>query len=138
MKRIIDGKTYNTETATLIAEIVDDFGSEFSALYQTRFGAFFRYDTSYIQQTDEIGYLIYPIEPIDAQKWLECHNRVNKIEKIFGIQPEAGEGDTRFTLRLPDSLRARIEVLAKHNGQSLNAWIMRCLETCANAQAQSR
>ncbi|MDQ0445487.1 putative HicB family RNase H-like nuclease [Methylobacterium persicinum] len=35
-------------------------------------------------------------------------------------------------------MKTRIEGLAAANKQSLNAWIMRCLETCANAQSQSR
>ena len=46
MKRIIDGKTYNTETATTVCDTgndlgVTDFGHEDSALYITKKGAFF-------------------------------------------------------------------------------------------------
>ena len=46
MKRIIDGKTYNTETATKVCDTgndlgVTDFGHEDSALYVTKKGAFF-------------------------------------------------------------------------------------------------
>jgi|TARA_R110000744_G_scaffold68185_1_gene138675 hypothetical protein len=46
MQRIIDGKTYNTETATLICdtgndESVADFAFERSALYVTKQGAYF-------------------------------------------------------------------------------------------------
>lgn len=44
-KRIIDGKTYNTETATQLAGWDDDEGPFEGGryLYQTRFGAFFLY-----------------------------------------------------------------------------------------------
>lgn len=45
--------------------------------------------------------------------------------------PEAGSGELKFTLRMPDSLRERLAERAKANGQSLNAWIVRCLESCA-------
>lgn len=45
--------------------------------------------------------------------------------------PEAGSGKSKFTLRMPDSLRERLAERAKANDQSLNAWIVRCLESCA-------
>lgn len=138
MKRIIDGKTYNTETATLITQIGDDEGSRAEALYQTRHGAFFRYNEEYLPEAGETGYQLYPCSPTDAQQWLEKHNRVTAIELLFGPQPEAGENESRITLRIPDSLKSRIEELASANKQSLNAWIMRCLETCANVQSQRR
>lgn len=69
---------------------------------------------------------------------MEAHASTQLIEKHFGEQPEAGESESRITVRIPDSLKSRIEALAAENKQSLNAWIMRCLETCANAQAHGR
>jgi hypothetical protein len=45
--------------------------------------------------------------------------------------PEAGAGEIKYTLRMPESLRDRLAARAKTNDQSLNAWIVRCLETCA-------
>jgi hypothetical protein len=56
--------------------------------------------------------------------------------QLFGKMPEAGSGESKFTLRMPDSLRDRLAERAKANNQSLNAWIVRCLESCA-AQAVS-
>lgn len=45
MKRVIDGKVYNTETATLIGEDSYGYSSDFSywseSLYKTRNGAYF-------------------------------------------------------------------------------------------------
>ena len=46
-------------------------------------------------------------------------------------------GEVKFTLRMPDSLRERLAERAKANDQSLNAWIIRCLEPCAAEAAQS-
>ena len=43
--------------------------------------------------------------------------------------PEAGSGEAKYTLRMPDSLRDRLAERAKANNQSLNAWIVRCLES---------
>ena len=45
--------------------------------------------------------------------------------------PEAGSGETKFTLRMPDSLHKRLTQLAKAENQSLNAWIVRFLESGA-------
>lgn len=139
MKRIIDGKTYNTETATCIAMMPEDpyHPERHDALYQTRFGAFFRHYGG----DDGVGdyfETLRPLQPPEAQAWLENGDFVNEIEKLFGAQPEAGESESRVTVRIPDSLKLRIEALAAANKQSLNAWIMRCLETCANAQAHGQ
>ncbi len=48
MKRIIGGKTYNTETATRLAEAVQHPQDDalFDDLYLTRHGAFFRYSAT--------------------------------------------------------------------------------------------
>ncbi|WP_149312388.1 toxin-antitoxin system HicB family antitoxin [Methylobacterium sp. P1-11] len=139
MKRIIEGKTYNTETSTRIAKAPqhEDEMDQFDLLYQTRHGAFFCYYGGETPFGDPFENL-KPLSPSEAQAWLERYNFVDEIEKLFGEQPEAGEAESRITVRIPDSLKIRIEALAKSNGQSLNAWIMRCLETCANAQAHGQ
>ena len=62
--------------------------------------------------------------------------RTELIEAHFGEMPEAGETESRFTLRMPDVLKSRIDALAKSRDQSTNAWITRCLERCATAQEQ--
>ena len=141
MKRIIDGKTYNTETATCIAKAPqhpqDD--AHFDELYRTRHGAFFRHNGNLALPADNWHFMMLtPLSPIEAQRWMESHDLVDLIEETFGTQPEAGEAESRITVRIPDSLKSRVEALAASNKQSLNAWIMRCLEACANSQTQSR
>jgi hypothetical protein len=130
MKRIIGGKTYNTETATRVAEVDYWGGDNFDELYQTRFGAYFRYSG------DEDQAALVPLTPSEAQEWMERGGEIDLIEKHFGIQPEAGSSESRVTLRIPDTLKSRIEALATGNGQSLNAWIMRCLEHCIADQTE--
>ena len=135
-KRIIDGKTYNTETATQIAGWHDDNDGPFSSgtfLFQTRFGAFFEY--SYYEGYGEDDWeKITPFTSDNAQQWLEKRQGWNTelIESLFGEMPEAGSAEVKFTLRLPESLRNRLAALAEANSQSLNAWIIRCLEKCSN------
>jgi HicB-like protein involved in pilus formation len=139
-KRIIDGKTYNTETATMISGGADFAGQYESGkyLYQTRFGAFFAY--SYMDGAAEDDYeTIEPLTPQQAQEWLEKNDgyNVELIERLFGQMPEAGLGEVKYTLRMPESLRDRLAGLAKANEQSLNAWIIRCLEVCAASSTES-
>lgn len=134
-KRIIDGKTYNTETATQLTGFTecDEPVEVTEYLYQNRFGAFFLYryvDTGHAEYDKEE---IIPQTPDQAREWLEKReNKVDLIELLFGKMPEAGE--VKFTLRIPESLRHRLAMLARENNQSLNAWIVRCLESCATPQ----
>lgn len=131
-KRIIEGKTYNTETATQLGYWDGADGPIEEALYQTRYGAFFLYVFNNAGQPSDPGYeQIVPLEPQRAQRWMEEHCSAEAVERIFGEMPEAGEPEARFTLRLPETLRKRLATLAEERGQSLNAWILRCLETCA-------
>jgi predicted HicB family RNase H-like nuclease len=125
-KRIIGGKTYNTETAVLLGRWDDDEAPVEQALFKTRFGAYFLYtflETVPVEQ-------IKPLAPEDAQKWMEQHCRAELIESEFGEMPEAGIQEARITLRIPETLRKRSAALAEARNQSLNAWIQRCLEHC--------
>ena len=133
-KRIIDGKTYNTETATQIAGSITEEGpGELTAyLYQNRFGAFFLYENVEGWEEQD-GEKVTPLNPEQARVWLEKRSDgAVHIEALFGAMPEAGSGEIKFTLRLPESLRDRLASLARDNAQSLNAWIVRCLERCAS------
>lgn len=142
MKRIIDGKTYNTETATQVGVTYYDQPEGFERLHQNRYGAYFlhRCSEEWVETVGEVLMLDYiePLTPAEAQGWMEKHlfGVPELIEAHFGEMPEAGLGESRFTLRLPDVLKHRIAALAKSSGQSTNAWITRCLERCAAAQEQ--
>jgi hypothetical protein len=123
-KRIIDGKTYNTETATLLGRHEDD-GAPFEyALFKTRHGAYFLHELCQADMRDEIR----PLTPDEAQAWMEKHCAADVFEAEFGEMPEAGDPEARITLRIPESLRKRIAAIAEARNQSLNAWILRCLE----------
>lgn len=142
MKRIIDGKTYNTETATEVGARYFDAPEGFQILHQNRHGAYFlhRCSEEWVEYASSVIPLhrIEPLTPAEAQRWMEEYLPGNPdlVETHFGEMPEAGLGESRFTLRLPDVLKHRIAALAKSSGQSTNAWITRCLERCAAAQEQ--
>jgi hypothetical protein len=131
-KRIIDGKSYNTDTAILVAK--GDNGGWSDAwwcLYQTRHGAFF------VDGTDHQGYDAFrPLTDVEAQAWLE--KRANHlVEQYFGPMPEGGAAERRLTIRLPGNLADRIEVAAKAKNLSLNTYAMRCFEQCVAADGLS-
>jgi hypothetical protein len=135
-KRIIDGRTYNTETATLLGQWQLDNAPLVEALFKTRYGAYFLYNCR-----DDIPHTwIKPLEEGAARKWLEdcCPGDTATWEREFGEAPEAGDPEARVTLRIPETLRKRVAVLAEERQQSLNAWIQRCLERCAGTIEQER
>jgi hypothetical protein len=51
-------------------------------------------------------------------------------EETSAEAPEGGAddaGQTRLTLRMPESLKARVEAAAAASGQSVNAWLVRAV-----------
>ena len=140
IKRIIGGKTYNTETATEIARDEDDVREQWDILYQTRFGAYFlakrRWEYVEVMSQEDLVESLLPLSPEDARGWMEKNVAWNTelIEAHFGEMPEAGSAEDRFTLRMPSSLKRRIDALAQTKKQSVNAWVIRCLENCSSEQ----
>jgi predicted HicB family RNase H-like nuclease len=137
MKRIIDGKTYNTDTATLVARSwwndwergnVDMQGD----LYVTRGGAFFVVVTEPGNHEARIAF-----EPMDREavdKWLATGEVEVFDETIFQEPAEAAverEPEATIYVRVPRSLKDRIAAGAKDDELSVNAWVMRCVERCA-------
>src|SRR5579863_6272444 len=108
-KRIIEHKTYNTETASLLGRWeADDFPLE-EALFKTRHGAYFLHMLLDTMPEERIK----PLEPDAAQKWMEEHCSAELIEAEFGEMPEAGDPEARITLRIPETLRKRLAAVAE-------------------------
>lgn len=124
-KRIIEGRTYNTETSTLLGrwEPSDDSPLE-HALFKTRHGAYFLHTLAKWSLEE----FVEPKEPEDAQRLMEQNCSAERVEAEFGEMPEAGDPEARITLRIPESLRRRAVPLAEARKQSLNAWLLRCIE----------
>lgn len=102
MKQIINGKKYDTETATLIAEDSYLYQSDFryydEALYKTKKGAWFLAGeggpmSKYAEPTGDgnIGYGngIKPLLKSEAQTWLEEINEIDALEEHFSDSIEA-------------------------------------------------
>jgi predicted DNA binding CopG/RHH family protein len=133
MKRIIDGQTYNTETATEIVGGENFNSSAWWGLYQTRAGGFFKV---IINHDGEEVLFFDPITDEEAAK-LVAEHAPNLLEKYFdGMFPEGGSAEKRITVRLPINLAKRIEAAAELKGASVNAYVMRALEKSVTEDGQ--
>jgi predicted HicB family RNase H-like nuclease len=129
MKRIIDGKSYDTETAGLVAEAWSPVGGDGAKLYQTRHGAYFLW-AQFLTPSDNTVQELRPLSDDEAQKWLE-QNANHLVEEHFGAMLEGGAAERRLTLRLPNNLAKRLDAIAQARRMSLNRYVTRCLERCA-------
>ena len=114
MKKIINGKAYDTATAKKVASWSDgtsfrDFHHIEEKLYQKRTGEFFLYGAGgpasrYAHACPTGGWSegekITPLTWEDARKWAEDHLDADDYEAIFG---EVSEDDSRtvITITLP-------------------------------------
>lgn len=96
MKKIINGKRYNTETAIEIASYGNslgpgDFRHYDESLYKTKSGNWFLSGeggpmTKYSQPCGDMtggGSDIIPLTPAEAQEWLEMHDETDALEEHF-------------------------------------------------------
>lgn len=103
MKRIINGKRYNTETATLIAHVgsatedVRDFRYHDTNLYRTVRGNWFvagkggpmsQWARSTGQNSWSGGSGLRPIDPDEARDLLEDHRYTAELEQYFSSDIE--------------------------------------------------
>ena len=126
-KKIIGGKTYNTETATVVFEkrFENDWVDAGIVLFQTRHGAFFLLKLQDCEEPD-----FCPLTDEEAQELLERYCATDTLEQYFGPFPEAGAAEARLTIRIPGNLAARVEAVAKAKNTSVNSYAMRCFERC--------
>jgi predicted HicB family RNase H-like nuclease len=141
MKRIIDGVTYNTDTSTRLA--VSDYETLYNnesrpcqgTLYQTRGGAFFVWQAIDLASDGDSGELIVrnrfeALSAKEAEEWIMTGD-TEVFHNPFGEPPEAEAEDepgSTIYLRVPTSLKKRVEEAAERQNLSTNAWTMRCIE----------
>ena len=135
VKRVIEGKAYNTATAELVYhttgndpimyEFGDDYWPDEQELYRSRKGGFFILKRDMVFIGEEVGVyyedVITPCTPDDAQEWLEKYCN-EKVEDFFDIE-EAGSGETTIALRTTDGLAKHARIMAKIKNQTLNTWL---------------
>jgi hypothetical protein len=149
MKRIVDGKTYNTDTSTLLARTEWEDENRYEPtygwdcvgeLYQTRGGAFFVLVTKTkapdARDPDDEGKQRVECSPLtaeEAQSWLLEGGDVEVFRNPFEDPPEAeaeAEPGATIYIRVPSALKRDVDAAAAKAGVSVNVWAMRCVERC--------
>ena len=136
MKKIINGKEYDTKTAELVGSWsnkrpTSEFDYCCEELYRKRTGEFFihgdggassKYAVSYGNGSWGGGEKITPLTYESAQKWAEDHLSGEKYESIFG---EVAEDESKITVTLSLSAAAveRAKRTAAQKGIGLSALI---------------
>lgn len=129
MKKIINGKVYDTSTAKLCADTSNggsyrDFSHWSEELYRKKTGEYFLYGeggpmTKYAKSCGQNewsgGEEIIPLSYEAAQKWAEKHLDGDKYEEIFGAVVE-DESRTAVTFSLPAGLVEQLKREASKRG----------------------
>lgn len=137
MKKIINGRRYDTETAQQVAEYQHSYPSEFDyyveTLYRKKGGEFFLHGYGHAaspycewvdSSTRSAGERLMPMSYSEAQEWAEKHLDADEYEAIFG---EVEEDGTRTVLpvSLTTAQLEQIKRLAAQDGATkLSPWIL--------------
>ena len=145
MKKIINGKKYDTDTAEIVATYSDgkgwrDFSHFEETLYRKKTGEFFlhgsggpmtKYSRSCGQNEWSGGEEIIPLKFEAARKWAEEHMDVEEYEEIFG---EIAEDDSKKTIAVsvmtPTAERLRRQ--SEQTGKPIGVLIDEMVSTLKN------
>ena len=133
MKKIINGKLYDTDTARMLGLDGggDGFNSWHEELYQKRTGEFFLYGeggaaTKYAKAISDNswsgGKKIIPLSLTAAREWAEAHLDADEYGVIFGM-PDEGTEPVTLNVQIDAALMARIREKAAGDGASLTATV---------------
>lgn len=136
MKKIINGKMYNTETAKEIGYYENNFSRrDFNwlseTLYRKKTGEFFihgeggpatKYAEAVGQNSWSGGERIIPVNFEGARRWAEEKLRADEYEEIFGAVME-DESKVLVCYNLSAAAAKKVKRLASENGISASAFI---------------
>lgn len=126
MKKIIDNKKYNTDTAKELGSIRINDGDGYNGieevLYQKRNKEFFLYgwggaNTKYSERIGQnswcSGSCIMPLTYDEAREWAERNLSTDEYESIFGVISEGEkDGKSNVTFHLSKDIIAEIDRLS--------------------------
>ena len=149
MRRIIQGKAYDTNTATRVADWdnghnTSDFQYCNEELYKTPRGAWFLFGEGGAMSTYRShhgnntgwGEQIMPYTPEQAREWLEQRDKTDELEEYFGKVEDAGE-DSGYDFKvrgLSGELHSRIKAESESSGKSMNSIILTLIEDGMNTK----
>lgn len=142
MRKIIDGKSYDTGKAELIGEYESEFGrSDFKwfreELYRKRTGEYFIYgeghaQSRYAKQAHGMwgaGEAITPMSYDGARKWAEEHLGAEGYEREFGCADDDDGTKVVASYRISAAARTAIQREAARTGLSLGEVVERLAAT---------
>lgn len=131
MKKIINGKRYDTEKAEYIGEASysnpGDFNYWSEQLYRKRTGEFFLYgeggpSSKYAVRVElnswSGGEKLVPISYDEAKEWAEQYMEADKYEEIFGVVEDLSR--TAITLSVPMAAADMLRREAAKTGKSIS------------------
>lgn len=136
MKKIINGRLYDTDTAKPIgADGSNGSHSDFNyweeTLYKKRTGEYFlhgyggprsRYSKCFGDNSWGWGEAIIPLSYAKAREWAEEHMSADEYGEIFGMPSEDVE-PVALNIQIDASLMAKIRARAAKDGASLTATV---------------
>ena len=136
MKKIIDNKLYNTDTAKKLGSWENtwdyrDFNHIAETLYQKRTGEYFlhgdggpmtKYAVSVSNNSWRGGEQIIPLSSAKAREWAEEHLDTDDYAEIFGM-PNEGEDTVALNIQIDAALMARLRQMASDEGITLTACV---------------
>ena len=138
MKRIIDGRKYDTDTAEEVAESRHGCESDFDyyeeTLYRKRTGEYFLHGwghaaSRYAEYVKEAGAwgagaAIAPLTYDQAREWAERELSAEEYESIFGEVSEGEDDeDVVLSVRVSPATRERLRRMAAESGRSQGAML---------------
>ncbi len=130
MKKVISGRKYDTDTATMVGEWSDgyprDFRYECETLYRKRTGEYFlhgeggamsKYAVSHGDNSWGGGEEIIPLSYDRAREWAERHLDADDYEAAFGEVSE-GDEDMMLSVRVSARTKAMLDRMAAQSGRS--------------------
>lgn len=141
MKKIINGKRYDTDTAKVIAEheegYVGDFAYYRETLYKKRGGEYFlhgyghaasKYAESLGDNRWGAGESIVPLTYDTAREWAEANMDADAYEAEFGVVEDDGTSTT-ITVRIPTHLKAALDRRCATTGKGQSEVVAELLAT---------
>lgn len=143
MKKVIDGRIYDTEKAQLVGDIGGDYGDRLNrwseSLYRKRNGEFFFHgeggpNSKYSRQTGTNdwsgGDEIRPLTYAEARAWAEKNLDADVVIKHFAVTDDDSKIAVNTTITASVVDRARIA--ASEAGLNLSAYIESLIKAALN------
>lgn len=134
MKKVIEGKLYNTETAQELGYVEpagynsSDFNYFRETLYRTKSGKYFLHGEGHGNSrygewhgnSGGWGEQIRPYTPVEAREWAEEHLDAEEYAKAFGEPEEASDSKVVLNISVSAEFKAMLIKTREETGKSIS------------------